>query len=80
MRHVDAALVVYSGVTGHVAYLPGDDAHASTPPTPTSEWFVPAGWPAWTGSWIEPSEVQSATPDDGGGSAGIHERVPAGVA
>lgn len=80
MRHVDDALVVYSGIAGHVAYLPGDESHASTPPSPTSQWFVPDGWPDWLGTWVEPEQVQGAEAHDGGGDRGIHECVPVGVA
>lgn len=72
----DTIAVVYAGVTGTVVYASSGEA-----PTPDSLLFTPdgEGW-ACAATWVEPWQVQSATPDDGGGSAGVHELLPVGAA
>ncbi len=79
MRHGDdGATVHYDGITGHVGiYPPMRDIPTWEPPTDESVWFVPAGWPEWMGTWIEPEEVQGVEEPAGRGSAGIHASVSA---
>ncbi len=67
MRYVDtAATVVAGGITGSVGILPPSSA-VETPPIDESVWFVPDGWPDWTGTWIEPDTLHSVEEHGRGG-------------
>lgn len=74
----DGTTVRYDGIRGSLEYLPSESSHAPELPSPTSWWFVPAGWADWSGSWVEPWQVQREQEDDGRGSAGVHDLLSVG--